>query len=115
MRSDSQSLSSWKEIAAYLGKSIRTVERWQQEFGLPVRRPIPKGIVYALRNELDEWLSRMDTRPIPKNSAEVELRQLVSLLQAEVERLRLENDRLRKATGRNKANVSGLSKSRRTP
>lgn len=50
--------TSWKEIAAYLGKGVRTVQRWEQQFGLPVRRPNAreKGIVHANRQELDRWL-----------------------------------------------------------
>jgi hypothetical protein len=31
-------LNGWKEIAAYLGRSVRTVQRWEKDFGLPVRR-----------------------------------------------------------------------------
>jgi hypothetical protein len=51
-------LTSWKEIASYLGKGVRTVQRWEQQFGLPVRRPNEKvrGIVHATRHELDRWL-----------------------------------------------------------
>ena len=51
-------LTSWKEIANYLGKGVRTVQRWEQQFGLPVRRPNEKikGIVHATRHELDRWL-----------------------------------------------------------
>ena len=51
-------LTSWKEIASYLGKGVRTVQRWEQQFGLPVRRPNEKakGIVHATRQELDQWL-----------------------------------------------------------
>jgi len=53
-------LTSWKEIASYLGKGVRTVQRWEQQFGLPVRRPNEKakGIVHATREELDQWLAR---------------------------------------------------------
>lgn len=49
--------SSWKEIAAYLNKGVRTVQRWEVEFGLPVRRPRErsKGIVQATREDLDNW------------------------------------------------------------
>lgn len=52
-------LTSWKEIAAYLGKGVRTVQRWEQQFGLPVRRPNEriKGIVHATTDELDAWLA----------------------------------------------------------
>jgi hypothetical protein len=51
-------LTSWKEIANYLGKGVRTVQRWEIQFGLPVRRPNEKvkGIVHATRQELDRWL-----------------------------------------------------------
>src|SRR6266550_1743785 len=31
-------LESWKEIAAYLGKGVRTVVRWEKTEGLPVHR-----------------------------------------------------------------------------
>ena len=31
-------LDSWKEIAAYLGRGVRTVQRWEREEGLPVHR-----------------------------------------------------------------------------
>jgi CheY-like chemotaxis protein len=53
-------LSSWKEIAAYLGKSVRTVQRWEHELALPVRRPVAAktGIVIGSRAELDTWLQR---------------------------------------------------------
>ncbi len=52
-------LDSWKEIAAHLGSSVRSVRRWEKEEGLPVRRHVhDKGdSVYAFQSELDEWLS----------------------------------------------------------
>ena len=51
-------LTSWKEIANYLGKGVRTVQRWELQYGLPVRRPNEKakGVVHATREELDRWL-----------------------------------------------------------
>ncbi len=53
-------LGSWKEIAAYLGKGVRTVQRWENLLGLPVRRPngAAKGVVYVLPDELDRWLTK---------------------------------------------------------
>ncbi len=58
MRSKSASdrLESWKEIAAYLGRTVRTVQRWQQE-GLPVHRHKHQRLssVFALRHEVDAW------------------------------------------------------------
>jgi hypothetical protein len=49
--------TSWKEIAAFLGKGIRTVQRWERDYGLPVLRPNgkPLGVVSASRIELDAW------------------------------------------------------------
>lgn len=32
-------LSGWKEIANYLRKGVRTVQRYERELGLPIRRP----------------------------------------------------------------------------
>lgn len=50
-------LDSWKEIAAYLQRDVRTVQRWEALEGLPVHRHQHKkrGSVYALREELDRW------------------------------------------------------------
>jgi Tol biopolymer transport system component len=50
-------LDSWKEIAAYLGRGIRTVQRWEREEGLPVHRLAhdKRGSVYARREELAAW------------------------------------------------------------
>jgi len=54
----SSQLNGWKEIAAYLGRSVRTVQRWEKDFGLPVRRfgaSKPES-VFALLHEIDAWL-----------------------------------------------------------
>lgn len=55
--SPGQTLNGWKDIAAYLGKSVRSVQRWETELGLPVRRiKTPDGqIVYAVAAELEAW------------------------------------------------------------
>ncbi len=51
-------LNSWKEIAAYVGRGVRTVQRWERELGLPVRRPRNhlRSPVIAIPSELDQWL-----------------------------------------------------------
>ena len=51
-------LNSWKEIAAYLGRSVRTVQRMEVELGLPIRRPKghARSSVMAIPSELDQWL-----------------------------------------------------------
>jgi TolB-like protein/Flp pilus assembly protein TadD len=50
-------LNSWKEIAAYLRRDVRTLHRWEAEEGLPIRRHLHKkrGSVYAYRSELEAW------------------------------------------------------------
>jgi Tol biopolymer transport system component len=55
-------LDSWKEIAAYFNRSVRTVVRWEQEEGLPVHRLAHRGrgSVFAIRQELDAWLQTQD-------------------------------------------------------
>ncbi len=52
-----QKLQSWKEIAAFLGKDVRTARRWNAERGLPVHRvPGGKGAsVFAYIDELEAW------------------------------------------------------------
>lgn len=55
-------LHGWKEIATYLGRGVRTVQRWESELGLPVYRLVTKGseVVYARRSDLDAWLNSTD-------------------------------------------------------
>jgi Tol biopolymer transport system component len=50
-------LDSWKSIAAYLGRGVRTVQRWEREEGLPVHRLAheKRGSVYARKEEIDAW------------------------------------------------------------
>ena len=50
-------LQSWKEIAAYLERDVRTARRWETENGLPVRRHgTGKGSsVYAFPSEIAAW------------------------------------------------------------
>ncbi len=54
----------WKEIANYLNRGVRTVQRWEIEEGLPVRRPNSrsKGTVQAHRKELDDWMAAREFR-----------------------------------------------------
>jgi len=48
-------LDSWKEIAAYLNRDVRTVMRWEQSRGLPVRRLPGGSAVHALKSEVEAW------------------------------------------------------------
>ena len=70
-------LNSWKEIANYLGKGIRTVQRYELELRLPIRRPAgkPRASVIATTAELDAWVkasplrSTFTLRRLPENRA----------------------------------------------
>jgi TolB-like protein/Flp pilus assembly protein TadD len=75
-------LDSWKEIATYLRRDVRTVQRWEKTEKLPVHRHVheKQGTVYAFKSEVDDWargrrLSDDDSDPgnaIPGPEAETE-------------------------------------------
>src|SRR6266567_3554460 len=52
-------LDSWKEIAAFLRRDVRTVQRWEKKEGLPVYRHQHDklGSIYAYRAELTNWFT----------------------------------------------------------
>jgi len=53
-------LRGWKQIAAYLHRDLRTVQRWERTERLPVHRQLhlKLGTIHAVRAELDQWLAR---------------------------------------------------------
>ncbi|MDQ6621404.1 MAG: hypothetical protein M3Z31_17215 [Pseudomonadota bacterium] len=74
-----QRLGGWKAIARYVGRDVRTVQRWERDRQLPVHR-IPGGdlsAVFAWPPEVDGWLSgapapadgEVETRPNLQASA----------------------------------------------
>jgi len=65
-------LNSWKEVAAYLGRGVRTVQRWEQELGLPVRRPRgrSRSAVIAFKAELDQWLHHAPAEQLRRERGE---------------------------------------------
>ena len=60
-------LSGWKEIAGYLGRGVRTVQRYEHQLGLPTRRISGhrRGPVLATKSDLDSWVN---SRPIVQSS-----------------------------------------------
>jgi len=53
-------LDSWKQIAEYVGRDVRTAIRWEDQRGLPVHR-VPggkRGSVFAYTEEIERWLAR---------------------------------------------------------
>ncbi|HEX6463595.1 MAG TPA: hypothetical protein VFZ98_04055, partial [Vicinamibacterales bacterium] len=57
-------LDSWKEIAAYLRRDVRTVQRWHADAGLPVHRHVDRHQrgVFAFRTELEAWANQSRTQ-----------------------------------------------------
>ena len=55
--SSADRLDSWKEIASYLGREVRTVQGWEKNEALPIHRHqhARQGTVYAFKPELDDW------------------------------------------------------------
>jgi hypothetical protein len=58
-------LNTWKEIATYMGRGVRTVQRYEHDLHLPVRRISGKhhSSVIAFKNDLDSWLQARVERP----------------------------------------------------
>jgi TolA-binding protein len=58
-KSSPEILNSWKEIATYLDRGVRTAQRWERELQLPVHRigSGKRSPVYALSTELRFWLA----------------------------------------------------------
>jgi TolB-like protein/Tfp pilus assembly protein PilF len=52
-------LDSWKEIATYVKRDVRTVQRWEKRERMPIHRHLhdKRGSVYAFPSELDSWLA----------------------------------------------------------
>ena len=72
MKQQPEILNSWKEISAYLGRGVRTVQRWERDFGLPVRRPAGhlKSSVVALRTDIDQWVANRSQREAAPSQGE---------------------------------------------
>lgn len=67
-------LNGWKEIAAHFGKGVRTVQRWEKELGLPVRRlgGARGEIVFAWVAELEAWWTAAGKRDLASRPGEDE-------------------------------------------
>ena len=66
---DMNRLDTWKEIAVYLGREVRTAQRWSKREGLPVHRHFHAraSTIYAFRDEVDAWLEMR--RPVTSERA----------------------------------------------
>ena len=95
--SDVRILNSWKEISNYIGRGVRTVQRWEELYGLPVHRAAgrDRSAVYALSDEVDAWLRLGKMHEVPRERRDVtpqaaeQYRQLVERTSTLIERLRV--------------------------
>jgi hypothetical protein len=74
---DRERLDSWKEIASYLGREVRTAQRWERREGLPVQRQfhVKGGTVWAFKHEIDAWLKnrcQVANKPAPQEQHSVQ-------------------------------------------
>lgn len=60
-------LDSWKAIAAFLDRAVRTAQRWERSEGLPVWRHAhnTKSSVHAYGSELQQWLKNRQPKDSP--------------------------------------------------
>ena len=66
---------SWRAIAEHFGVTVRTVQLWETERGLPVHRlPGAKGRVYAYPDELNAWTSAPPREIAPPAPAKIQFR-----------------------------------------
>jgi phage terminase Nu1 subunit (DNA packaging protein) len=122
LTNNEQILNSWKEIAQYLGRGVRTVQRWERDMGLPVRRPRGKdrSAVVALRTELDNWVNRcpvknhksngqlhdVHVRAAAMRAMAARLLQLATQTQAETQRALDLYNKLQQARARQTSNTA---------
>jgi tetratricopeptide (TPR) repeat protein len=64
-------LDSWKEIASYLKREVRTVQMWEKKEGLPVHRHFHTylGTVFAFRSEIEQWGKTQASKQLSSSKA----------------------------------------------
>jgi predicted DNA-binding transcriptional regulator AlpA len=57
-------LHSWKEISSYLGRGVRTIQRYEVDLAFPIHRlsGSRRSAVLAFSDEIDQWLASSPTR-----------------------------------------------------
>ena len=81
-----------------MGKSVRTVQRWEADLGLPVRRPNSgdRNVIVAMPEELNQWvLSRLKprARQVGNQHCDAELVRMRNLLGVMITRAEQNRDR----------------------
>jgi hypothetical protein len=70
LKVESDALTGWNRIAAFLGHPLAVVQRWASE-GMPVRRQ--GRFVTTTPEELNAWLGRESGKPIHVATEETDL------------------------------------------
>lgn len=67
---ETRRLESWKEIASFFRREVRTVQLWERHEGLPVHRHRHRklGTVHAYETELEVWWKQRCTARAAKDS-----------------------------------------------
>jgi hypothetical protein len=97
----SEVLSSWKDVAAHLGKSVRTVQRWEAELGLPIHRPNKRQqrIILAYPEELKQWVGvKLVSAKANGDDYHDRLEKNTSRLAAQVRKLQVLSEALQRRT-----------------
>ena len=114
-------LNSWKEIASYLGRGVRTIQRYEEKLGLPIHRPAARKrtAVLAFADELERWLrntpGRNGTHSNPTNgnsSTVIELQeiQIKNDVRSQLGRAKQEMERARAEYRRTLENYNALKR-----
>lgn len=88
-------LTGWKEIAGYLKRTPRTVQRWAREARMPVRHVLDRrrSPVIAIKHEIDEWLQSRNVGTVNHSSV------IASSLRSDLEAsMRLQQQLVQKMT-----------------
>ncbi len=107
--------SSWKEIAFFFGKSVRTVQRWERTLALPVIRPenTTGNIILARVADLESWMKQPLIREAHVRTSDTSQEWAQSRLECRrrVERMEALLTDLSRHTERLKRNTSAMSQS----
>ena len=84
-------LNSWKDIANYLGRGVRTVQRWEAQLHLPVRRAHmhPRSSVTALKSDIDQWVRKAGRSASGARVSLAEVRDTTATLRIKREEMRI--------------------------
>lgn len=89
-------LNSWKEIAAYTGRGVRTIQRYEAVYGFPVHRPAKKrhSSVMAFTDEVDAWLASTLKNRVPLAFENLEPATTLETIEQQIQTTRAALERL---------------------